>query len=386
MRILNLSAEACQPLNIANRKAGGYVLAGIDHVPGSTLRGSLAGMLARMMPEDDPFFREAIVHERMACSSLTPLPAKGEAVWSGPVPRSALTCKHAGEDHLLVDHLFRGAMLDDCPAPALADYRRVFAVCPQCEARLKRPAGFLAKAAARYQLAKPAYRQLTGTAIDSRRESVRDGQLYAMSVLAEGNRFHGRVFLPDDLAPETLTGIDRVRVGVAKSRGLGLLELAWHEDKTAEIAPLEERVDRLTALAKGLGLPVGDSRRLVTLDLQSPLVLDDDLLNPCFTLEPADLAAHGKAVRWQLLPGHVTLTTIGGWQVLVDRPKRHHQALAAGSVIPAWVEGSREDVIAALQSIETHGLGRGWGEGYGQVIVCHPFHIDAFPEKRGGTP
>ena len=140
--------------------------------------------------------------------------------------------------------------------------------------------------------------------------------------------------------------------------------------------PLSQRIDQLQSQARQWGLNLADDEYLVTLDLQSPLLLNDGLMQPRFEVHGDDLAVHGPDLSWQVLPYQVHLHEVGGWLALINRPAPRRVGLAPGCVIPVRVRGERQGVLDACASLQNNGLGEAWGAGFGHLIINHPFHIN----------
>ncbi len=45
-----------------------------------------------------------------------------------------------------------------------------------------------------------------------------------------------------------------------------------------------------------------------------------------------------------------------------------------GSVYVSRWDGGLEELIAALGSVETQGIGERCDESFGECLICHPFH------------
>jgi len=363
MRWFYVRARARQPLITGDRVSGsGNLLLSVPWIGGESMRGALAGaLLARGMREDDPWFQEAIVQERLSIGRLYPMledagnvePDRDMAL---AMPATVLVCKRDAS-HGLFSGNRRGT-------------------CPKCGGKLKTAEGAVVQGKDRPLAVKPKTYLRTGSAVDSMRESVSEGNLYSRQVLAEGSRFGGFVRLPRSLDPARLTAVDDLRVGTAKRSGFGRVSLTWE--------PLPHGPFSDNPLAKRLPeQPDAQGRYHVALHLQTPLVLTDPLLNPRFDLAVDDLRVHGPDLHWGI-EGYARRTELlGGWATLINRPKLHRPALAAGTVIPLSIRGARKAVRAALQSIEDHGLGEGFGAGHGLVLVNPPL---SFPHAKEATP
>ncbi len=362
MNILKLEAVAQQPLLIANRMQDrGNLLTSEETIGGTTLRGALAEALLGQIPEDHPFFQAAIVDERLSCGTLVPiaLERQGRSLF---MPRSIKTCKREGTEHAWCNLLF------DKPGD-----------CPKCASKLTRTKGYLlgTDPSETDALIRPKHQILTAVGLDKHIESVKEGDLFSRQVIVAGTRFRGLVWL-DDLAPDLLKTITTLRVGLAKRSGFGKLSLTWSDhlspsrDETARHLKQLNRRLRNSPLERAKNFPA--DQHLVTLDLQSPLVLSDTFMRPRLKLLPSDLTAYGPELTWDVLGCYGQLTQIGGWYALPNRPKTHRYAIVPGSVFALAVKGPEAQVLDALMRLQENGLGEGWGAGFGHVLVNHPIH------------
>lgn len=371
MRHLQITATAEQALLIDERLMDrGNVLKTAAYIPGASLRGAFAGDWHRMLgAEDQVVFDDAIVREQLAFGPLLPL-AADEPGRATPVPVSIRACKLEKTRHPLHDLLFHE--VQNCPK---CEEKRARLEGSECGEKLARLEGFLLGSGGSHRYIKePKKRLTTSVGLDNRLESAQEGQLFSRQVLVKGSQFRGQVFVADHLW-DKLPRFASLRVGLAKTSGLGKLSLRWDESTCDQVA-LASRLEQMQASAKTWGKQLEADEQLVTLDLLSPLVLSDAFNNPRLQVQPTDLAPYGGDLSWRVLDSFGQITQIGGWYHLINRPKQHRPAVSAGSVIVLAVKGDHHELLQALQHLEHYGLGQGWGAGYGHLITNHPFHLN----------
>jgi CRISPR-associated protein Csx10 len=67
---------------------------------------------------------------------------------------------------------------------------------------------------------------------------------------------------------------------------------------------------------------------------------------------------------------------VSGWNIAHGLPRPDDLAIVAGSVaVFSAPRGSRNVVIDCLKLVEARGIGERIQEGFGRVIVSHPFHL-----------
>lgn len=400
-----IKARACQPLLLSQRVKGNEnTLESDTYIAGSTLRGALAyGWLGLDSNDQNPQFQSLFVEEQAAFSNLYPALTDDNgnllaqsAFQYGPLPETAQSCKRfpgfgGDEGHGVSDHLFRLSS-EHVDGVKGQNYREHFEKCTTCESSYKRFEGYFGYSQGAHTRAKQVQVKrslMTRSAVNSMLESVQTGQLYSMDVVEENTVFLGKITLKDGAEPGLLKEIKTLRVGTGKTRGMGKIEIEFidsiREPQTPQehLCEIQDRLQKIQEKAGAAGAIEQEGRFWVTLDLQSPLLLRDRWMRNRLTLEESDLTPYGTGVNWNSGKAlyFAKSTLVGGWNGLLQHAKEERQALQIGGVILLSVEGRLDDVSSALQRLENFGLGERLGEGYGQITVCHPFHLDFFPES-----
>lgn len=362
---------------------------GLDHIPGSTLRGAVAAHYLQTRDEDDDF--RALFVEKLGCfSDLLPSTREGPGHL---LPATARLCKRYGWEHQesLTDALLRLELAENTgDRGSLDDREWDYCPDPDCEGLNKRDRayGYMTPNGARVQVMR---RLLTGTSIDRALGSAQSGLLFSQEALAEGQLFKGVVSINGPDAEDLHALLEAVlqvgthfRVGAARSRGLGLVEVQGWGEPTRRVPDLEDRYQRLNDAVQALWRHYKVEPTAATyfsLTMESHLILHDGLGWPVARLKdrtdlPELLGIVG--IAGVTLGRHVIMPAVArGWNAQQGRPREDAPAIGRGSVLLFRIEpGQDKGVLERLAVIEREGLGRRRSEGFGRVSVCHPFHYD----------
>lgn len=226
----------------------------------------------------------------------------------------------------------------------------------------------------------------TRTGINYRTGTVQQAILYSTQILPEGTHFWGSWRIPDgDTALRTtlerfvdeLVETGALRLGNNRTRGLGRVTAQIDDDDNDTASALEERVlafnmllGAAAAVAK-VELPEGV---YLPVTLTSDVLLHDALLRSRLQLLPADLAVAGAAGA-ELIFYTASARRVRGWNALLGLPRADSWAIGMGAVflfrLPADFAGWQ-----ALLHLQENGVGLRRAEGYGQLVVADPFHLE----------
>jgi len=362
-----------------------------DYVPGSALRGALAGTMLNGGEPTEAF--EALFGDPMAQPFFTNLYPSQSGLPTYPLPLSARTCKyhggfqtgdngHHGVGDILIRQAVFEALLDaSARLPYLYEPR-----CPQCHSEVKPLPGYY-EVGPHYGRTTAPIRRMSRTAIDRRRGTAAEEMLYTLEAIEPGRSGQpSMLFLGDVLCDEIQAAIlkrwlQRVRgIGGGRSRGLGQVEVAVLDDEKNPLPALKERLEAFDAAVRRewrfyqrvAGVePLPDDARFFALDLTAPAFLtrhDIPASQPC-----ADLGLPTGAIRlWRAISRH---KRIGGWHMGGQLPRRTMLATTMGSVFMYRTEGlSLDDLAVALKLLEREGLGEERARGFGRVVVSSPIH------------
>ena len=394
-----LKVKPEEPLILGDVRADSQFLTTVQYIPGRVLRGAWAEWL---LMEGHPDILAAV--ERVRIGNFFPATEWREVRYALPLPMSALTCKQKGgfqgEPH--PDH--RGHGVVDTLIPHLAyhlleaagaELAAPFTVtCAQCGDRMEPTGGFYAVyrdgPTERYVQTRLRYHAQTKVALSRQRRAAVEQMLYTANALspctgrpdAKGEttglvflgRVHGEV---QDIEP-FVEAINHVAVGALHTRGYGRVRV---EEATVEgMSDVKERVQRFNELltqcwddlkrlaANAESLPNAPEGIYFSVDLLAPGVFRRHGLP---SLTPT-LHINGQALEpvwWMTRPALAS-----GWSTAWGLPKSTHLAARMGSMYVFCWEGDLEALIPALERLEVQGIGERCDEGFGECLICHPFH------------
>jgi CRISPR-associated protein Csx10 len=384
--MIYLELETISPLHLSANHAIGPLNQTLDYIPGRALRGALAGVYQQKHGLD-AHFNELFLKEGNWFGPLLPT---GHTLVSTResfvLPTTAYTCKQernfkAQGGHGVRDMLFEflkrsAATADRCQAA-------------QCEASLVPFSGFYSEQAMRPQAVQVSQRLVTRTALDSRTETAAHGQLFTLSVIEESHCFAGFLALGDAaqeqaFAAEFLVEGGELWIGADKTRGQGqsLITRVEIGDDVASELLLATRPDMATRLgnfdqaARQVGVPCPE-QTLFTLTLLSDAIVRDSYLRYQAQISPAYLAEflHPTFAQANSLGAFSQTRTLDGWNAAHRLPQPTEVVIAAGSVFAFGSDMPLVDLANHLATLERTGIGERRIEGFGRVLVAHPFHL-----------
>lgn len=205
----------------------------------------------------------------------------------------------------------------------------------------------------------------------------------------EETRIHfvGRIDFTKDDEGRAWSSLQRIlndglsALGALRTRGYGRVKIVETE---ISLPTLKERVEgfnqtlhklwrELRALAlNSHNLPAEPPEGVYfTVDLLAPGVLRDEhgLPSLMLTLNLGDQTL-------QPLLGITRPDMASGWCVAWGLPRPTHLAARIGSVYAFHWEGDLEKALPYLEALEREGVGQRREEGFGECLICHPFHLE----------
>ncbi|GIV96501.1 MAG: CRISPR-associated RAMP protein Csx10 [Herpetosiphonaceae bacterium] len=380
--------EAHSPLTFPERKPGEQFERSLSYIPGAVLWGALGAYL-----QETP---------RARFSSA--LPIRNGDSWCRVLPSTAMSCKNNGGFRAdgydgVFDTLIDRACCEVLePAGITYDPH-----CPICLKRADIWSGYYARTTdGTLHRRNVNYRILTRVAVDRRRGTAAEGQLYSPIVISEVNtftsgdasvvettRFLGWAWNLDDTELQALQNI--TAIGARTSSGLGRVRI-WGEpdnEKSSLLQRLQafnrrfaERWQLIELLKPQRSLDWEPGRwRVFSVGLQSPAILYEAGWQPTFTFSSAQLR-EATGLEAVLVRAQAGSQIAGGWNIRWNRPKPTALAATAGSVYLFRTTASEEAIVEALARLEEQGIGQRRAEGYGIVRCCDEFHVQAIGEAQ----
>lgn len=394
-----ITAEILSPLVIPRYRGNLSLQQTLDFVPGPTFRGALAYAMAETFERQGDEIKSVFSRfqgNRIQVSSLLPRP--GEGGYGLPVPLSAWGCK-SEKEHPVVDMLsVAGGSLDSC--------NKCGSVLDPCGS------GFMKADTNILSLIPVLTMAGTHVEIDDKTGLSKKQILFSLESIAPGQCFAGFVKFstPDDEAkcwqlinkdnPDTNSSDLILGIGQGPSRGRGLVKINVERNEDEDWSDIinsfnggdiEKRLTAYNNCSNGSKEWENLQECLVPVTLVSDtLLLQGNMtyatgLNPaCFK---ACLGVDGVDVK--LKKAFTSHTVVSGWNREHGRQKIQEPAIAMGSTFLFEVSFNGvtpQKLISALKLLEDEGIGIRRQEGFGRVVIAHPFHHISDPTSAQTTP
>jgi CRISPR-associated protein Csx10 len=376
------------PLRIGGVKVSASYLDTLTYLPGSALRGALAEWLIRNGRQGQIL----PTVQKMRFGNLFPSPTEG--VYALPFPLTALECKGKGgffnvprDRHEEKGHGIRDALLISVTYQELERKGVTFPVpmalrCRACKGRMERVSGFYARLPEGWVKVKPETAMQTKVALSRHRRAAQEAMLYRVIAIRPQSYFVGRLWIESDADLDLLKeAVRTLGVGALTTRGFGKAEL--HEVPSS-LPSVRERIQhfneklqevwrQLADLAKQVGFHAPEKPEGIyfSVDLLSPAVLHDAQGIPTLRLQLNLNGQTLKPVFWATQPA-----LVGGWSTAWGLPKPTALGAAMGSVYVFRTEKSLDEIAPLLEALEAQGVGDRTDEGLGEILICHPFHLE----------
>ncbi len=405
MKPIQLLITAKSPLALGQAKTGSSVSNVESYIPGTVIRGAVAGMMLRQAQAEGQDFSQA------ADSDFKTLFIDNQAVFQNAypaltdkldchptvrvMPATALSAKRSSGFKPKGNGVF-DTLIDRFCAEA---YGMVYDPnCPVDGGRVDTFKGLYSiDAEAQYHSHSSTTRLLTRVGINRRRNTAEDQVLYSIQVLNESKRkgqrseemvFASTIWVCDALAESLFAYLSaqshHFRFGGSASRGLGKVQLKPQilEPETT----LTQRVDALNQTLKERwerwkvfgGGPQGliNGRCFFTLNLQSDAILIEQwqrtmVMSAAMLMDAVGLTSGNL----QLHQAYSSSSQRSGWNAAWGLPKDVELTTDRGAVYLFSIdETERPTWEAKLAELEVWGIGDATAEGFGQVRVCDEFH------------
>ena len=455
MARLNVSIFLASPL-LTGETRHGDVYQSLGYLPGSVLRGAVVSHLMRQWSADE----KRVPHpqgcpDRSSCSFCQLFyPLEGQAprfydcypAMPGddsvlPFPHTARTCKRAPgfirpedsrERHGVVDTLLAQVAARDAAGQGGARTYQCALRCPTCDQEMEAPsAGHYGVYEDTYYSARPIIRRFSRTAINRRRQTAQDGQLFTLSVMSEqmktglpkpqaqaATHFSGFVDCDEAQVRELRQVLRQLPwLGSGTSRGMGQLDRvdvssvdspetpddtvlravaglwqsaleqgltqAGHNTENdlpvlARLLAFNQAIVKQRAFYQEFGLSVLPGRWYFTIDLLAETFVRHQGL-PALKLTAEMLGLNGAVLDFMAAEA----IDRGGWSTAWGLPRSRQIGLAPGAVFLFRVDNDDPALIRQLLhrllGLEREGIGQDRERGAGRLMVCAPFHEEVTP-------
>ena len=377
-----ISITPNSPIHFGDSKPNFSFLSTKEVVAGSILRGSLADYLIRQGRESE--ITEYIRDMRFGFfyPSLNPL------LLPLPFPTTALECKispgfKSKDSHGIFDSLLPSVAYDELkqftefPVPLTFKCRE----CRASDGRMEKISGFYIKEGGEYRRVEVKRTSQTKVGISRRRKVSESEMLYSITALKPSNVFVGKILGDTEKLKVLLNALNEVGIGAFTTRGYGAVTAKEEKNMKLALGDVKERVVSfneklrevwrdIASLALNIGgIQMDPEGTYFSVDLLSPAVLRDR--GGVRTLK-LRLTLGTKKIDPIMFSTYSVF--IGGWSTAWGLPKTTTYGAGVGSTYVFKVDEMREELYQELENIENEGVGEMRAEGYGAVLICHPFH------------
>jgi CRISPR-associated protein Csx10 len=394
MARIQITIRAEAPLSLGTTKSyGGTLIESAQYISGAHLRGAL-GSIKPYLSSAQQSEIDQILGTPQQRGINFPNCYPNTTGLRFNIPATAQTCKRKGIEHGVTDTLLmqlaydRVARADNqwhIPLPFL--YR-----CHRCGHRTENysPPGV------------STHRQ-TRVAINRVRMTAEEGQLYSVQAIDEGTTFVGLAEINEARLQTVQNWIGEIgRLGGRTSRGFGRVRV--QAQKVTSGSTVRERLKSfndnlrkfegdLSAIALDHSQPdeaifftinLHADALLYTLEGIPTLKLNVGMLHEAFDallMEQERKAGLLEQLALRFVAQHTTPKRVSGWQTLWQLPKEVSLASRMGGFYVFAADTGRDNsrqefLISLLERLEAVGIGEKREDGYGQIVICDPFHLE----------
>ena len=262
--------------------------------------------------------------------------------------------------------------------------------CPYCEkGRVESQGGFYTKSNDKYEKKKVNTRLLTRVAINRKRRVSADELLYSLnaidplSVNGKNIMLYGSARVPSSLVSKVADTLqnDIQRLGGGLSRGLGQVRIkVENRDNTDTLAQricnFNERLEAVWDIYCSLpNVEIGPiDGTYFSIALQSDAILTENWQRSMTLTAEMLQEMAGCQVDVELIRSFASYDYVSGWNAKWKLPKEIDLVTRVGSVF-VFRTSDIEKWIPVLKTLEKNGVGNRREEGFGQVLICDPFHL-----------
>lgn len=398
---LTIEVTLKSPILPGGRKPTGQAVEAIQHIRGGLIRGAVANawLADSENGEPDDNFRQLFLNEdanedagifRNCYPGSNVLPATA----AGCKDFSGFLKKGDKEKHGIFDTLLERLVAEKAEWVYQPN-------CPHCSGRVDAKTGFYTKSDQVYQSRNLSTRLLTRVAINRERKVAEDELLYHLTTVdplstdRKQGTLQGSARIPSGLVGKVADTLQKQvhRLGGGSSRGLGRVHLTVTKREDSD--PLKQRIDNFNAELQRLWevyrhLPTVEMEAFhstyFSIDLQSDAILtaEDGWQRSMVLTAPILQEMTGCNTRVELIRSFTSYDYVGGWNAAWGLPKETDLATRMGSVF-VFHTSEIDPWIAALQELENKGIGSRREEGFGQILICDPFHLRTREQVKSET-
>ena len=399
---LSIKITLESPIITGGRKPAGQAVEAVQYIRGGLIRGAMANALLMDLknrePDDD--FEQLFLDDNAGIfRNCTP----GTKV----LPATATGCKDvsgflADGKHGIFDTLLERIVSEKANWMYQPN-------CPKCCGRVESQSGFYEAARDSYKEKHLNTRLLTRVAINRQRKVAEDELLYHLTAIdpvfvksekansqdeieSEKVILHGSARIPSDLVNKVAQTLQQKvkRLGGGSSRGLGKVCIKVEKDNLAD--SLEQRIINFNKALQKVwqsyaNLPNTEidpfEGTYFSVNLQSDAILTaEDGWQWSMVLTAQMLQKMAEcATSVNLIRSFASYDYVGGWNAAWGLPKETGLVTKMGSVF-VFHTPDIDKWLPKLQTLENIGIGNRRAEGFGQILICDPFHLQMEEEIK----
>lgn len=394
----NVTLKTRTPIILANRPSNGEgsMFHSLDFLTGASIRGAFIQLWKQSyglsqekmtMEVQDKFMEEGFVFENFYTTK------------SSPLPLTAITCKqfpgfktqedgHGVRDSLI--HYYLNKKSFDIEQFQCRDGENQCQSTLQTYEKLVKATPGHTESGAVYHVADSIQKIQSGhVAIDPITQTNIKGQLYFENAVDINETFSGSIHVPPSYQKEfeeTFKTGSILRIGAKRTSGFGEIEV--HEVREAKkrvltsLNPglrksLKDRWETFQKTCEKLNV-ISDQEDAFSLTFMSDAILVDEFYRyrSGLTSELLGQLSGYDLPPAELVNSHVESKSISGWNQMWNTAVDDVTAVKLGSsYLFITKKDKREEWISYLEKLESNGIGERKYAGFGQVITCHPFHL-----------
>ncbi len=373
------------PIHIGSIKPNLNFLETKEAIPGAVVRGAIAEYFLYQNKENK--IKNFINKLRFGFFR----PSKFASLLSLPLPITAMTCKkHPGflseGGHGIFDTLIPMIVYYELKKLGGNFVCPFLLRCEKCKARAEKEKGFYIKEK-NYEKVEIYKFSQTKVAINPKTKTTEEEMLYSVTALKPKVVFCGKIFIEEEKIKVLKEAVEKVGIGSLTTRGYGRVVFEKEDNLLNQIENIKERFEKFNNKIKKVWndllsitlnqekLPQKPQHKYFAITLISPAILKDETGLPSLNLK---ISLNGKV--YTPILKFVTSEFIGGWSTGWGLPKETTIGTQIGSVFVFKINQQKEALILKeFEELEQIGIGERKEEGYGEILVCHPFHQEVIP-------
>jgi CRISPR-associated protein Csx10 len=377
------------PLCISSHRSSRFI-SSRDEIPGSVLRGTFARYIK--LEKGESHISEIVSKMRFGFFR----PSNSKDLVSLPFPLTAQQCKKRPGFKKGEGRKEGGHGIFDFLIPFIA-YEEIGGKTPwllfdvpfnftcnfgsdgeKCRFKMEQTRGYYSFEHREFRRVEVEHESQTKISIDRRTRTAKEGMLFSITGISPRVSFLGRVWGPEEYVSELEYALEQFGIGALTGRGFGII--AVKRNGRVRFGTVRERVERfnntllnvwkdLSSLAGVDNVLPESEATYFTVDLLSPAILRFPI--PTIRLSLTIAGIEYEPIHWFTNP-----TFIGGWSPALGLPKSTCLGADIGSTYVFKSDLDMDTLIQNLEELETRGIGFRSEEGYGEIMICHPFHLE----------